>query len=56
MYTNMNTVRASTMIQPQWTPNTLGRTAALLKLGMIWLPGLPSQGPPWSQRTTPMMI
>ena len=35
------------MIQPQWTPSTLGRTAESPNWGMIWEPGRPSQGPPW---------
>ena len=44
------------MIQPQWTPSTLGSTAAESNWGMIWEPGRPSQGPPWSHFTTPIMI
>ena len=53
----MNTVRASTTIQPQYTPATRGRQALEANCSICWLPrGIFSHGPPWSHYTTPMMM
>ena len=39
-----------------WEKIPRGSMAASSNSGMIWDPGRPSQGPPWSQRTMPIMM
>ena len=47
----------STMIQPQYTPPTLGRQALESNWAICWLPrGIFSQGPPWRYLTKPMTM